>query len=281
MESIHIKNKEQLQKKIQQCKEDGINQLHIISDFDSTLTKVFQNGKKIVSSYALLRSGKYLSQKYVEKSHALFDKYHPFETSTQINLTEKCEKMNEWWKAHWDLMIESGMNKSVIQDIVENGSVVVRDDFEEFHKILFENNVPLLIFSAGQGDLIQEFFIKNDFMTTNVHLISNFYKFNSIGKVTGYTTPFIHTFNKNEYAIKNTEYYSEIKERKNVILIGDHIGDLQMSQGIKHDVIIRIGFLNSNKEALLNSYLEKFDVVICDDGSLQKINNILKDITLK
>lgn len=51
----------------------------------------------------------------------------------------------------------------------------------------------------------------------------------------------IHTYNKNEAAIKDTEYYTLVRERSNVLLMGDNIGDAQMAEGMEHcDVVIKV-----------------------------------------
>lgn len=54
----------------------------------------------------------------------------------------------------------------------------------------------------------------------------------------------IHVLNKNEVAIKNTDYYNLIRERSNVILLGDSLGDAKMADGIDHaENVLKIGFI--------------------------------------
>lgn len=38
----------------------------------------------------------------------------------------------------------------------------------------------------------------------------------------------------------------ELAGRSNVILVGDSIGDAGMADGVCHDTVLKIGFLNSN-----------------------------------
>lgn len=38
----------------------------------------------------------------------------------------------------------------------------------------------------------------------------------------------------------------ELEGRSNVILLGDSIGDAGMADGVCHDTVLKIGFLNSN-----------------------------------
>ena len=90
----------------------------------------------------------------------------------------------------------------------------------------------------------------------------------------------MHSCNKNEAIVKNHPYFNEVKGRKNVLLLGDKIDDLDMSKGIEHDEIIKIGFLNlkeENKEELL-IYSQYFDAVILNDGSLEYVVELVGKI---
>lgn len=72
--------------------------------------------------------------------------------------------------------------------------------------------------------------------------------------VTGKT---IHVLNKNEHAIdmagpvhdehgcseESASDASSVKLRTNVLLLGDHIGDLGMSDGLNYNTRISVGFL--------------------------------------
>lgn len=67
----------------------------------------------------------------------------------------------------------------------------------------------------------------------------------------------IHVLNKNEHALDMaapvheqigdatglSEDSSSVMKRANVLLLGDHIGDLGMSDGLKYDTLISVGFL--------------------------------------
>lgn len=57
------------------------------------------------------------------------------------------------------------------------------------------------------------------------------------------TRPIIHILNKNEQAIHETEYFDLIRDRDNVILMGDMIGDSEMAEGVPHNTVLKIGFV--------------------------------------
>ncbi len=141
--------------KIKQLKADGISKIHIIADFDRTLTVSTTKSGKANSCYAILREEKYLSSDYPEKAHALFDKYYPYEISQDITEQERDEKMNEWFNEHFHLFKQSGLTKSVFKDIILKKHIQLRDGARELLELSNQHNVPLLIFSAGMGNLIQ------------------------------------------------------------------------------------------------------------------------------
>ena len=71
------------------------------------------------------------------------------------------------------------------------------------------------------------------------------------------TGKLIHSLNKNEHALDMTAPlhdqtggidgpvtdYASVKQRTNVLLLGDHIGDLGMSDGLNYENRISVGFL--------------------------------------
>lgn len=272
--NVIIPNPDDLEKKKDLMKKAGKSSLHIISDFDRCLTKAFIDGKKIPTTLAKIREGNYLSSEYVKKAYELYDIYRPIEISNKIPEKERDEKMVEWWQKHLEIMIEYGMNKNVIKDIIKDSKIVLRNGASEFFNLLAKEGIPLIIFSAGLGDLIQEFLKKDNKMQKNIHIVSNFYKFDKNGKVTGYKSKVIHTFNKNEIDIKD----KTIENRKNVILLGDNLGDLGMLKGLDYDILIKICFLNQETKNLLEDFKKHFDVIILNDGPMDFVNTLIKEI---
>jgi len=274
--NVHIKNKEELNKKIEKIKRDGINSLHVIADWDRTLTKEFFEGERTCTSFEHIRKSGFLSEEYTKKSYALFDHYYPIEQSDEISAKEKNEKMYEWWSKHLQLLIESGLKKEFILDMIKKEHTHIRDGFNEFFKLLEKHSIPILIFSAGLGDVIKEFLINKNQLYHNVHIISNFFRFDDNNKIIGFENEIIHSMNKKEVEIKQFLYYGEIKERKNVILLGDTLGDLEMAEEVDHDCIIKIGFLNKPDENKFEKFSNSFDVVVLNDGDLNYVNELIK-----
>lgn len=58
----------------------------------------------------------------------------------------------------------------------------------------------------------------------------------------------IHVLNKNERCIKGIKFAADVESRHNVILLGDSLGDIEMSHGVQCTEIVRVGFLDDNVE---------------------------------
>ena len=278
MEQVYFHNKKLLHEKIREIRSQGLGKLHVVSDFDRTLTKCFFNGKKIPSSMALIREGGYLAEDYPKKSFALFDKYHPIEIDENLPYEFRYKKMQEWWETHEKLVVESGMHKKIIDDILEKYPKMFREGAMEFLDFLYAHNIPLLIFSSGIGNLIEGYLKKENKLTPNIHILSNTFNFNSEGYATGYKNRIIHVLNKSETKIKDPKYRELISQRTNVILLGDSLGDLGMVNDLDTNFIIKIGFLNEDVENKLELYKSKFDVVIANDGSMSYVNELLNEL---
>ena len=111
---------------------------------------------------------------------------------------------------------------------------------------LNDAKIPILVFSAGVGDVIDEALQHHNLMKDNVKVISNYMTYDAEGKLIEFAGQLIHMFNKNESAVPHSAaYFQDLAHRHNVILLGDSIGDLQMSQGVESpSTVLTIGFLN-------------------------------------
>lgn len=67
----------------------------------------------------------------------------------------------------------------------------------------------------------------------------------SQGVLKGFKGELIHVYNKHDGALRNTEYFKQLKDNGNIILLGDSLGDLNMADGVPNvENILKIGFLN-------------------------------------
>lgn len=257
----------------------GFSDLFVISDFDRTMTKSFVNGKMVSSLISILRSEDMLVKGYSEKAQKLFEKYHPIEIDGDLSISEKIPFMEEWWGKHGELLVESGLNKSDLDKISFSSDIVIRDNCVDCLKLLDLNKIPFIVLSAsGAGDESVISCMRNRKMDfDNVSVISNKYVWDENDNAISRVKPYIHTFNKSGISIKNdADIFSKVFDRKNIILIGDSLGDCHMADGLDYNTILKIGFLNSDARNKLEDYKKHFDVVITGDSDFSFLLDFLQ-----
>lgn len=282
MTNVLIPNPKKLQEKIEKFKKDGAEKTHVLTDFDRTLTHGYYQGKKTPSLVSHLRGGNYLSAEYAESAYALYDKYHPIEINPTINLEEKKMEMKNWWVEHFALLVKSGLTRDLIKkcasDMVEEGEIRFREGAKDFLKTLEEKNISLVIISSSIGDLISDYLEIQGVFYKNIQIIGNILEYDEKGAFTGVkNNKVIHVLNKNEVELHDLPIFKEIEKRKNVILLGDSIGDLDMVEGFDFEEIIKIGFYDE-KEGDLEFYKKSFDVLVLNDGEMEGVNELMNKI---
>ncbi|MEK7569038.1 MAG: hypothetical protein AAB497_02910 [Patescibacteria group bacterium] len=277
---IIISNPEKLEATKKAIADAGAEKLHVLADFDRTLTAVFLRGESVPPLMAVLRDGGYLTHEYAEKAEVLFKKYHPIEVDQSIPFEEKKVAMDKWWREHFDLLIESGLKKGDLEEVIASGKVKLRDGFAEFADLLNARKIPLVIMSSnGLGTESVALYLKQvGKLSDNVHIICNEYEWDAEGRAVGVREPIIHALNKYETAIQDFPAFDVVKERKNVIVLGDGLDDVGMVQGFEYDNLITVGFLNDKVEENKERYQKAFDVVLTGDASMEYINNFLKEV---
>lgn len=262
---------------------DWLAKLHILADFDRTLTKAFSAGKLRPSLISVLRSEWYLSEEYSKKAYELFDYYHPIEVNPNIPLEEKKKEMTTWWNKHLQLLIDSKLHKSDIEKIVESGVIEFRPGVKSFLKFLSNNNIPIVIISAnGLGtDSIKMYFEKQWFLTPNVEIISNEFYWDENSNASGYDKRVIHVFNKDETVLSEfSEIHDIIEKRTNVILLWDSLWDPGMIEGFAYENLLKIGFLNENAETFLDEYKKVFDIILTGDSDAEFLEQITQSLCI-
>ncbi|WZZ40129.1 hypothetical protein YC2023_036388 [Brassica napus] len=238
----------------------GPSKFQVIADFDGTLTRYRVNGVRGMSSHGILQQG---NADYDAKREALYEHYHPLEFSPVIPLEEKTKLMEEWWSKTHNLLVEGGLTYDAIKQSVADSSIAFRD---------------------GLADVIEEVLRQKLHRTfKNVKIVSNRMVFDDDGLLVSFKGKLIHVLNKNEHALDMAallhdnlgvdnggegEENAYVKQRTNVLLLGDHMGDLRMSDGLNYDTRISIGFLNDNVEKSLESYRKAFDIVYLNDAPM-------------
>lgn len=263
----------------------GSNKLQVVSDFDFTMSRFRIGDKRAASCHRLIEGSGFLPPTTVHVADALFNYYYPIEISTSIPQVEKERHMEEWATKAAELMVQSGLKRTeitlAVSEALKSKSFGLRDDIPSFFNILNGKGIPLLLFSAGIADIIEETLIQVlGSVPKDVHVVSNHMIFKG-DTLVGWTKPVFHVFNKKASAAYHSPFFKkfDLAHRGNVLLIGDSMGDVAMSEGLScsSDSVIRIGFLNDKVERLPD-YLGVFDVVILGDPGFSFINETVKRI---
>jgi 5'-nucleotidase len=280
MKNILISNPKKLINKIKSISRGGADGIHILSDFDRTLTRVFVNGKPTPSVISILRNGHYLSPDYAAKAHALYNKYHAIEINHRITRTKRKLAMAKWWKEHFSLLIKSGLNKNDLRKVAQSSGIKFRAGFGLFVRSLTKRRIPMIILSSSGlgGDVIKMRLKAEKIFYNNIHIISNVWRWAKDGSALGVKPPTIHALNKNEATVKNLAIAKAIKNRKNILLLGDNPEDLGMLEGFNYKNVITVGFLSEKVKQSLPHYRTKFDILILNDDSLNYVNKLLKEL---
>uniref|UniRef100_A0AC34RQV1 5'-nucleotidase n=1 Tax=Panagrolaimus sp. JU765 TaxID=591449 RepID=A0AC34RQV1_9BILA len=128
-------------------------------------------------------------------------------------------------------------------EFVRKAKILLREFAVEFLNFVEERNVPLIVFSAGIGNIIEIILKKSlGHIPENLHIVANVMEF----------------------------------DQNNVLLIGDSLGDVDMDKGIGESLALKIGYLNRDFDVLLEKYLNAFDIVLIDCQSMEVPLDIFK-----
>ncbi len=250
---------------------EGPERVHVLADFDGTLTKKFYNGQKRPSLISILRDDpRYLGPDYAKRAHALYDHFGALEHDLKIPLSERKEAMMEWWITHKKLLIEVGLTRQHVEEAVRSGHIDFRDHAFEFVHRLDQLEIPLVILSAsGLGDAVPIFMESTGCNLPNVHYIVNSMIWDAEGRAIDFETPTIHSLNKDETAIDDCPVIrAAIKDRVNVLLLGDSVSDVEMVTGFPYQKLLKIGFVDPddpNFDARVAEMSAVYDYVITDN----------------
>lgn len=160
---------------------------------------------------------------------------------------------------------------------MDEGKIEFRDGVRAFLKFLNNKNVPLVIISAsGAGEAIPMFFERKNLNYPNIYFIVNRFKWDKEGKAIGHKEPLIHSMNKDEQILEEEpEIYKNIKDRRDVVLLGDSLGDLDMITGFDYEQLLTISFLCYNiTNKRRKSFKDSFNVVLEGESGFGFVNDL-------
>lgn len=100
-----IRDRQRVERIINEIVRGGSNELQVVTDFDFTLTKqITANGKPTLSSFGMFNRCKSVPTSLRDESKKLYDKYRPIEIDPHLSQTEKKAKMVDWWTESSELI---------------------------------------------------------------------------------------------------------------------------------------------------------------------------------
>lgn len=245
------------------------NNMYVAIDFDRTITDT-----KSDDSWGT--TGKLLGKEFNNKLEKLYREYRPIELNYQIPFDEKKLAMERWYKECMDLYYEYHLTESKLKESIKKSNLIFRKGAKEFLKEMYENNVPVIILSAGIGNTIELFLKENDSYYKNIFIISNFIKFDKNGKMKKFEGKLIHSLNKSMKENLPREIEEELESKIYRLLIGDAIEDKKMLPKEQWEKTISVGFCNENINNNLEEYRKNFDITLTnDDANFQNIKGLV------
>lgn len=277
-ENIKCRDVEDVTNKICNMKQDGYSTLQVLADFDYTISHCCFEKERMSSSFGALERYSGMSEEFRTKTRALYDHFYPLEVDPTIPAEEKIGLMTEWFTNSAGCIISEGVTKETVASAADSSKVKLRGKFDVFVESLQREEVPLLVFSAGVGQIIERVLSNAEISTKNVKMIANMLEFNSEDTAVQFRPPLITTGNKSKVAAEEKEYFNSNINRVNSILLGDNIEDIQMAACVRNYSrnVLTIGFLNDRVEDRLDLYKSKFDMVMLNDPDFTDILHLFE-----
>lgn len=245
------------------------NNIYVVADFDRTITK--GNSK---TSWSILANSNLVPKSYIEERQALYNYYRPIEIDENMDFELKSSLVKEWFRKHIELFVKYKTSEKVFETAATDLRVMeFRIGAKDFIKFLNENNIPLIIISAGIGNFIENFLKHNNCYLDNIYISSNKIIFKD-GFAIGVDNNIIHSLNKNEVSLPE-EILGKIQNRNNVILLGDQISDLKMVDKNAHDNVLSVGFMTDERQEQAEILKSNFDIVCELDDNYNDLKKLL------
>ena len=183
--------------------------------------------------------------------------------------------MEEWYEKCMDLYYEYHLTNDKLKKSIDNSNLILRKGVKDFLFKLYEENVPVIILSAGIGNVIEQFLKEQECYYENITVISNFIKFDENGNMIKFSDNMIHSLNKNIDKLGNLKVKEAIRTKTCRIGIGDLVEDMYMMGEYPADKLLKIGFLNKNIAENLEVYKKNFDIVLTKESNFYDIEKYL------
>lgn len=244
----------------------------VLIDFDKTMTTMDSD-----DSWTVIQNPNFLNPDLSIRSNKLAKKYCPIEMDYHMPKEEKFSHMVDWYTQVLDLYYEYGLTKDTLSSCVKSGNLTLRSGLTDFLFSLYQAHVPVVILSAGIGNVIREVLALHNCLYDNIYIMSNFLTFEK-NRLLPFSSPIIHTCNKTLSALPTT-VTQKLNQKEYFLLFGDFIEDIHMVPKEDLRKTLSFGFLEKKVTENLRQYQNSFDIVLTDNTSFYEVQDMLDSLT--
>ena len=249
--------------KISRLTSDGATQLHLVSDWDRTLTA--NSGKSDITSWEVAQMLLPVEGREVDKVFSEY--YHALEVDG--TLTE--DEAREWWRISLGLQVEHHTNIHDMRRAVREARMRPRVGAVALFKLCNELEIPTVILSAGVRNVIDWVTEAHD-MHPSVVLATNLTT-DPEGRITGWDEQtLIHALNKHEKG--HQDISSVQRSRPNTVLLGDDRKDPKMVAGEDRVLRVQVQDGRPTRRSRRESKEAGYDALI--SGSLFPVESLIR-----
>mgnify|MGYP000037493488 CR=1 FL=1 len=268
-ESVLVPNPRSLMLKMQDFCEAGCQNTQVVTDFDFTLTKYYNNGAKGIATHQVLYRS--IDSNTAEYMNQLRAHYQKFETSSEIPEYQRKQLLKEWYSKVNQAVLSSNLTKDKLYRTVWDSPIFLRSGIQQAVQTCEESQIPMTVVSAGIGNVIETLLGQ---FSKAPQIVSNFIQWTPSGQPSCFSEPTIHPLDKSK-VFKNKPI------RSHVLVMGDMPSDAKQVEKAEYTNSIKVGFLNDPKVFCVEEFKENFDIIVLKDGNLAVLNLILELISGK
>ena len=248
------------------------DQTIVITDFDETLTLPQANGET-VSLMSILRARDYLSPTVTKKLYQHRSYYHPLEKNPQMSRLEKVPLMEEWFQKVFQTLGKGGLTQTMIEQVARDPVIELRPQAAAFLRLMAEQHIPVIICSASGlgGNAIPVFLRDRGLLTDNITIVSNQLIFDKHGHFQKAAQPLVTSVNKNGKIFLDYGFYQK-NSKKECLLLGDSLDDVNMADGLCFDKLLKIAFTDKDHAI----YNQVYDLVLDYHADFSLILNLFQ-----
>ena len=240
----------------------------VIIDFDRTITTADSTATMGVIP-------EYIGGDLLKEREKIYNHFRPIEIDYTIDLKERKKLLKTWTEESFTMLCRHIKSEDIIKETLTNCNLYLRDGVKDFFKEMYKKDIPIIVMSAGLGNLIQEFMKKENILYNNVCIVSNFILFKE-NKAYIDKDKMVATSNK-EYSILPENIKDIVEEKNYILLCGDVIEDIKMIDEKLRNKTLTVGFLDRNIESNINIYNKNFDVVLSNNETFETLNKLIKE----